>query len=78
MVRQPEEDNPRRAMVPALEELQDAIYGELDEEEGAELVDNLSLAREAEQQEIAKMASVPQEYVEQGGLYCQSSQWSYP
>ena len=66
LVRRPDEDNPRRAMVHALEELQDAIYGELDEKDGAELAENLSLARDADREEIAKMASVLYDYVEQG------------
>lgn len=35
--RPPDEDDPRRAMVHALETLQDAIYGELDEEDGTGL-----------------------------------------
>ena len=68
LVRRPDEDNPRRAMVHALEELQDAIYGELDEKEGAELAENLSLARDADREEIAKMASILHEYVEQGNV----------
>ena len=68
LVRQPDENDPRRAMVYALEILQDAIYGELDEEDGAGLVDHLNFAREAKRQEIAKMASVLYEYVEQGNV----------
>jgi hypothetical protein len=68
LVRRPEQDDPRRAMVHALEELQDAIYGELDEEEGLDLTHNLSIAREAEEPEIAKMASVLHAYVEQGNV----------
>ena len=68
LVRRPEKDDPRRAMVHALEELQDAIYGELDEEEGLDLADNLSIAREAQEPKIAKMASILHAYVEQGNV----------
>jgi hypothetical protein len=52
-------------MVHALETLQDAIYGELDEEDGAGLVENLSIAQEAQREEIAKMAAVLTDYVGQ-------------
>lgn len=68
LVRRPDEDDPRRAMVHSLETLQDAIYGELDEEDGTGLAGNLSFAREAERREIAKMASVLYDYVEQGNV----------
>ncbi len=68
LVRRPDEDDPRRAMVLALEELQDAIYGELDEQEGLDLAVNLSVARTAEKQEIANMASILHVYVEQGNV----------
>lgn len=68
LVRRPDEDNPRRAMVHALEKIQDAIYGELDEAEGAELVDDLSLAREAERREIAQMATLLHDYVCKGNV----------
>jgi hypothetical protein len=68
LVRRPDEDDPRRAMVHSLETLQDAIYGELDEDDGTGLAENLSFAREAERREIAKMASVLYDYVEQGNV----------
>ena len=66
LVRRPDEDDPRRAMVHALETMQDAIYGELDEEDGAGLLDNLELARQAERPEIAKMADILFDYVQRG------------
>jgi len=68
LVRRPDEEDPRREMINALEQLQDAIYGELDEKEGERLVENLKTARLAEQEEIAKMAAVLYEYVEQGNV----------
>ena len=68
LVRRPDEDDPRRAMVHALETLQDAIYGELDEEDGAGLVDNLTVARQAQREEIVKMAVVLYDYVDRGDV----------
>ncbi|MDX1413278.1 MAG: hypothetical protein R3293_03755 [Candidatus Promineifilaceae bacterium] len=68
LVRRPDADDPRRAMIHALEGLQDAIYGELDEEDGEQLTDNLALARRSEQEDIAEMAAVLQAYVENGHI----------
>jgi hypothetical protein len=67
-VRRPEEDDPRRAAVSALEELQDAIYGELDERDVERLLENLDTARKSERQEIAHLASVLRAYVGQGNV----------
>ncbi len=53
-VRRPDGHDPRRSMVTALEQLQDAIYGELDEEEVKELGRNLELATKSERPEIRK------------------------
>lgn len=66
LVRRPDEDDPRRAMINALEQLQDAIYGDLDEKDGQQLVENLKLASHADQEDISKMAVVLNEYVDQG------------
>ncbi len=67
-VRRPDGHDPRRSMVLALEQLQDAIYGELDEEEAKELVHNLDVARQSERQEITQMAAHLYDYVEQGNV----------
>jgi hypothetical protein len=67
-VRRPDENDPHRAMIHALEKIQDAIYGELDEEEGAELQDELSFARKAERKEIAEMADQLYKYVAGGNV----------
>jgi hypothetical protein len=67
-VRRPDEDEPRRALVSALEELQDAIYGEMDEREVRELLANLDAARRSERREILQLATVLHSYVEQGNV----------
>jgi hypothetical protein len=67
-VRRPDEHDPRRAMVHALEKLQDAIYGELDEEEGAELAHDLDFARQAQRREIAEIAAMLHDFVEDGNV----------
>ncbi|HFE66397.1 MAG TPA: hypothetical protein ENJ93_03955, partial [Chloroflexi bacterium] len=68
IVRQPDEEDPRRAMVLALEQLQDAIYGELDDREVKELLHNLGTARQAEKPEIREMATVLHRYVDEGNV----------
>ncbi len=67
-VRRPDGHDPRRAMVHALETLQDAIYGVLDERDIKELAANLELARQSERQEIFKLATVLDEYIQQGNV----------
>ena len=67
-VRKPDADDPRRAMVHALEKLQDAIYGELIESEIEELAADLELAGRSDRQEVSKLASVLNEYVAQGNV----------
>ena len=57
-VRQPDGHDPRRAIVHALEKLQDAIYGELEESEIAELAADLNLARQSDRLEISILATV--------------------
>lgn len=73
-VRRPDGHDPRRSMVLALEQLQDAIYGEMDEEEAKELTHNLDLARQSERPEINKMATLLHEYVAQGNVPFKSYQ----
>ena len=68
LVRRPDEENPNRAMITALEQLQDAIYGDLDDQEGQELEKNLEIARMAEKTEIVNLAVVLKAYVDQGNV----------
>jgi hypothetical protein len=68
LIRRPDEADPRRAMINALEQLQDAIYGELDKNEGEQLAENLQIALQAERVEIKKMAGILSAYVEQGNV----------
>jgi hypothetical protein len=67
-VRRPDEDDPRRGLVSALEELQDAVYGEMDAREVHELLANLDAARQSERPEIRELARVLHAYVEQGNV----------
>lgn len=67
-VRRPDGHDPRRSMVTALEQLQDAIYGELDEEEVKELGRHLEMATNSERPEISKMAAMLYDFVEQGNV----------
>jgi len=68
LVRRPDKADPRRAMVHALEQIQDAIYGELDEHEVEELKQNLLSAQNAERDEIAQMAVLLANYVAEGNV----------
>ena len=70
-VRRPDEHDPQRAMVHALEELQTAIYSELDERGARRLLANLSYARQSGDQEIARLATVLHDHVEQWQALCQ-------
>ncbi len=67
-VRRPDGQDPRRAMVTALEQLQDAFYGELDEEEIKDLKRNLELAEKSDRPEIEKMATLLQDFVDRGNV----------
>lgn len=67
-VRQPDEHDPRRAIVHALEKLQDAIYGELEESDLKELAADLNLARQSDRLEISKLATMLDDYVQLGHL----------
>ncbi len=66
LVRRPDKIDPQRAMVHALEQIQDAIYGELDAHEVGELTQNLLAAQDTERQEIAEMAALLHRYVQEG------------
>jgi hypothetical protein len=67
-VRKPDADDPRRAMVKALEELQDAIYGEMDRFEVDQLLANLETAQQSKRQEIAALAGRLHTYVQEGNV----------
>ena len=68
LVRRPDKADPRRAMVLALEQIQDAIYGELDAHEVRELQHNLRIAQDADRPEIAQMAALLGDYVADGNV----------
>ncbi len=68
IVRQPDGENPRRAMVLALEQLQDAIYGEMNELEVEDLLQNLDTARQSQRKEIREMAAILYQYVDEGNV----------
>jgi len=68
LVRRPDKVHSNRAMITALEQLQDAIYGELDDQEGQRLVKNLEIAGHAEKPEIVNLAVVLKAYVDQGNI----------
>jgi hypothetical protein len=67
-VRKPDADDPRRAMVKALEELQDAIYGEMDQFEVNQLLGNLEIAQRSDRQEIALLAGLLHKYVQEDNV----------
>lgn len=67
-IRRPDGHDPRRAMIHALEGLQDAIYGELTREDVQVLSENLDYVRHSDQQEISRMAALLYAYVEEGGI----------
>jgi hypothetical protein len=67
-VRRPDELEPRRAMVLALEELQDVIYGDIEEKDIKALTKNLELGSQSERQEISKLANLLEVYVQQGNV----------
>lgn len=65
-IRRPDEDEPRRAMILALEDLQDAVYGELSEREVEKLSSYLITAQRSERTEISEMAALLHNYVSSG------------
>lgn len=67
-VRRPDEDEPRRAMILALEDLQDAVYGELTERDVEKLSSYLITAQRAERPEIREMAALLHGFVNSGSV----------
>lgn len=68
LIRRPDKEDPRRGTIIGLEQLQDAIYGELDADEGQLLLKNLKIGEQAERVEIAKLATILRQYVEEGNV----------
>ena len=68
LVRRPDPEDPRRAILLALEQLQDAVYADLDEVEGRELLEKLELARQHPRPEIARLADLLWGYVAAGNV----------
>ena len=56
-VRRRQRSHPRRAMVMALSELKDLVYGEVDEIEGQRILENLTLAQQSDDPRIASLAA---------------------
>ncbi len=55
-VRRRRKPDPRRAMVMALDELKEIVYGEVDEAEGQRILDNLALAQQNADPHVAAIA----------------------
>jgi hypothetical protein len=68
LVRRPDPNEPRRAIILALEQLQDAIYADLDEDEGKHLLAKLEIARHHPRPDIAVLAEWLWEYVAAGNV----------
>ena len=68
LVRRPDANEPRRAIILALEQLQDAVYADLDEEEGKQLLAKLEVARHHPRKDIAAMAELLWHYVAEGNV----------
>jgi len=67
-VRQPDADHPRRAILQALEDLQDAFYGVFTDEDVASLQAKLDLALHSDRTAISNLAGMIKEYVQQGNI----------
>ena len=67
-VRQPDADHPRRAVLQALEDLQDAFYGAFKDEDVVRLQAKLDLALQSERNAISNLAAMIKEYVQQGNI----------
>ncbi len=61
--RKSHKESPRKAMYHILEELQDAIDGDLDTAEAARIEELLTIARESEQEEILSLADAVNSYM---------------
>ncbi len=68
LVRRPDPNEPRRAILLALEQLQDAVYADLDEEEGRQLLAKLDIARQHPRPDIAALADLLWQYVAAGNV----------
>lgn len=67
-VRQPDTDHPRRAILQALEDLQDAFYGSFKDEDVTSLQNKLDLALQTERSAISNLAVMLNEYIQQGNI----------
>lgn len=67
-VRQPDEDHPRRAILQALEDFQDAFYGVFKDEDVARLQAKLDLALQSERSAISDLAAMLNDYIRQGNI----------
>jgi len=63
--RRPHKEDPRNAMYQALNGLQDALDGDLDEAEESRIEAQLAIARDSDRVEIASLAEAIQTYLEQ-------------
>ena len=68
LVKRPDPNEPRRAILLALEQLQDAVYADIDEEEGRQLLAKLEIARNHPRPEIAALADLLWDYVVAGNV----------
>ena len=57
LVRRRRKPDPQRALVLALDELKEIVYGEVDEVEGQRILDNLALAQQNEDPHVAAIAA---------------------
>ncbi|MFC2038244.1 zf-HC2 domain-containing protein [Chloroflexota bacterium] len=62
--RRPRQEEPRKAMYHSLEELQEALDGDLDTEEAARIEAHLAIAMRSDQDEIASLAKTLSDYLE--------------
>jgi len=67
-VRRPDADHPRRAILQALEDLQDAFYGVFKDEDVTRLQAKLNLALQSERAAISNLAVMINEYIQQGNI----------
>lgn len=68
LVRRPDATEPRRAIILALEQLQDAVYADIDEKEGKQLLAKLEIARHHPRGDVAALADMLWEYVAAGNV----------
>ncbi|MCO6451838.1 MAG: hypothetical protein J5I90_13725 [Caldilineales bacterium] len=63
-VRRPDARDPERAMIRALEDLQEVLYGEFDDLDREDLVQRLELAAQSQQSYVADLAQLLQGYLD--------------